>query len=150
MGRTVATWRVTRSAGASAAALLPTAIRSFWRQTALLLFVLAFVNGSNYLFHVVISRMLGPSDYGALASLLAVVLVLSIPFSVIQTAVADKTATVHSFGRSEGVRELAASALRTPAPFAVGAGIAVAGLSPLLSMLLRIDIVSCLLLAPYV
>src|SRR3954454_10066408 len=119
MGRTVATWRVTRSAGASAAALLPTAIRSFWRQTALLLFVLAFVNGSNYLFHVVISRMLGPSDYGALAALLAVVLVLSVPFSVVQTAVAEKTAVFHSSGRVGAVSQLAASALKTTAPFAI-------------------------------
>jgi glycosyltransferase involved in cell wall biosynthesis/O-antigen/teichoic acid export membrane protein len=146
----VVTRRVTWSAGAASAALLPSSVRSFWRQTALLLFVLAFVNGSNYLFHVFISRMLGPSDYGALAALLAMVLILSIPFSVIQTAVANKTAILHSSARPEGVSELAASALKTTTPFAFGAGIVVAASAPLLSVFLRVDIASCLLLAPYV
>ena len=78
-------------------------LQTFWRQTALLLVVLACVNGSNYLFHVVISRMLGPAEYGALAALLAVILVLSVPFGVIQTAIADKTATLRSTGREGDV-----------------------------------------------
>ena len=79
-------------------------LHTFWRQTALLLVVLACVNGSNYLFHVVISRMLGPADYGALAALLAIILVLSVPFGVIQTAIADKTATLRSTGREDVAR----------------------------------------------
>src|SRR3954453_5362490 len=101
-------------------------LRGFWGQTALLLVVLAFVNGSNYPFHVVISRMLGPADYGALAALLAVVLVLSVPFGVVQTAVADKTATLRATGPGDAVRRLGESALKTTMPFAWAAGLAVA------------------------
>lgn len=127
-----------------------TALRAFWSQTALLLVVLACVNGSNYLFHVVISRMVGPAEYGGLAALLAVVLVLSVPFGVIQTAVADKTATLRSNGRERDVRDLAQSVLKTAMPFAWAAGVVVALLSPLLSLFLDVDIVSALLLAPFV
>ena len=141
---------VRRSRGALRAALSSSTLRSFWHQTMVLLFALALVNLSNYAFHIVMSRMLGPGNYGALAALLAVVLVLSIPFSVIQTAIADKTATLHSSGRSHDVRDLAASAVKTTAPFAVAAGAAVALLAPLLSGFLHVDIVSSLLLAPYV
>jgi glycosyltransferase involved in cell wall biosynthesis/O-antigen/teichoic acid export membrane protein len=142
---------VRRSSATAWAALSSVAIRDFWRQMALLLVVLGFVNASNYLFHVVISRLLGPSDYGALAALLAVVLVFSIPFGVIQTAVADKTATLRSVGRDEDVRPLAATALKTTAPFAYASGVAVALVAcPLLSIFLHVDLASALLLAPYV
>ena len=105
-GRTSSFVGVRRSSATAWAALSSVAIRDFWRQMALLLVVLGFVNASNYLFHVVISRLLGPSDYGALAALLAVVLVFSIPFGVIQTAVADKTATL-ALGRAERGRPTA-------------------------------------------
>lgn len=142
--------RETRAQGVWTAVGSTSALRAFWHQTALLLFVLAFVNGSNYAFHVVVSRMLGPGDYGALAALLAVVLVLSVPFTIVQTAVADKTATLHSAGRPQGVSELAASALKTTAPFAVVAGIVVAIFAPLIALFLHVDAVSALLLAPYV
>ncbi len=125
-------------------------LHTFWRQTALLLVVLACVNGSNYLFHVVISRMLGPADYGALAALLAIILVLSVPFGVIQTAIADKTATLRSTGREDDVRALGGSALKTTMPFAWGAGLVVALFAPLLSVFLDVDLVSALLLAPFV
>ena len=141
---------VTRARSGWTAVGSTSAIRAFWQQTALLLFVLAFVNGSNYAFHVVVSRMLGPGDYGALAALLAVVLVLSVPFSIVQTAIADKTATLHSAGRPHGVGELAASALKTTTPFAVVAGVVVALFAPLIALFLRVDTVSALLLAPYV
>jgi len=142
---------VRRSSATAWAALSSAPLRTFWRQTALLIAVLGVVNGSNYLFHLIISRMLGPSDYGALASLLAVVLVLSVPFGVIQTAIADKTATLHSRGRGDEVRALGADALRTTTALGWGAGIAIAlALTPLLSLFLHVDYLAALLLAPYV
>src|SRR3954451_21087697 len=92
---------------------VPSAVQAFLRQTGLLLFALGLLNASNYLFHVAVSRMLGPPAYGALASLLAVILVLSVPFGVLQTAIADKTATLRTAGREADVRPFAASALKT-------------------------------------
>ena len=43
---------------------------------------------SNFIFHVVISRLLGPDRYGALGALLNVVLVLAVPLAPIIHAAA--------------------------------------------------------------
>jgi O-antigen/teichoic acid export membrane protein len=47
----------------------------------------ATVGLSNFVFHIVISRLLGPDQYGALGALLTVVLVISVPLVAVQTAV---------------------------------------------------------------
>lgn len=49
------------------------------RYSTLLFAALTFANFSNYLFHVVISRMLGPAAYGALGALLSAFIVISVP-----------------------------------------------------------------------
>jgi glycosyltransferase involved in cell wall biosynthesis/O-antigen/teichoic acid export membrane protein len=132
-------------------ALAPSALHAFLRQTGLLLLALGLLNGSNYLFHVVVSRMLGPSAYGALASLLAVILVLSVPFGVIQTAVADKTATLRAAGREINVTGFAASAFKTVMPLGwMGAFAVLIVGTPLLSLFLHVGIGSALLLPLYV
>lgn len=141
--------RLTRSAIATT--LSSTALRAFWRQTGLVLGVLTVVNGSNYLFHVVVSRLLGPSDYGALAALLAVLLVLSIPFAVIQTTVAERTAALRAADDSHGLETLPPRLLKTMGPFAWTAGVLVAVVgAPVLSAFLHVDLVASLMLAPYV
>ena len=140
-----------RGLAAIASALSPPAVKTFLRQSALLLLVFSLLNASNYAFHVVISRLLGPSDYGALAAMLAVVLVLSVPFAVLQTALANKTATLRSHGREREVPTLAADALKTVLPFAWAAGAVVLLVgAPLISVFLHIGIVPAMLLAPYV
>ena len=48
------------------------------RESWLLFVAFSLANGSNYLFHVSVSRTLGPIDYGALGSVLAILTVLSI------------------------------------------------------------------------
>ncbi len=45
------------------------------------------VNGLNFLFHVLISRLLGPSHYGALGAVLNVIAVLGVPLGAVQLAV---------------------------------------------------------------
>jgi glycosyltransferase involved in cell wall biosynthesis/O-antigen/teichoic acid export membrane protein len=47
----------------------------------------ATVGLSNFVFHIVVSRLLGPTQYGALGALLTVVLVLTVPITAVQTAV---------------------------------------------------------------
>ena len=47
----------------------------------------AGVNGLNFLFHVLISRLLGPSYYGALGAVLNVISVLAVPLGAVQLAV---------------------------------------------------------------
>ncbi len=45
------------------------------------------VSGLNFLFHVLISRLLGPSHYGALGAVLNVISVLGVPLGAVQLAV---------------------------------------------------------------
>lgn len=140
-----------RRLSASITSRLSPSTQTFLRQTVLLALALGLLNGSNYLFHVVVSRMLGPADYGALAALLAVVLVLSIPFSVVQTALAEKTAAFRTAQRAHDVSELAADALKTFTPVACAAAVCVLLLgTPLLTVFLHVGYDSTILLAPYV
>src|SRR5579875_3017792 len=52
----------------------------------------AVANLSNFVFHVVLSRMLGPAGYGALGALLNVSAVLSVPLGAIQVTMAQSVA----------------------------------------------------------
>jgi O-antigen/teichoic acid export membrane protein len=52
-----------------------------------LLVATAGVNGLNFLFHILISRLLGPSYYGALGAVLDVISVLAVPIGAVQLAV---------------------------------------------------------------
>jgi glycosyltransferase involved in cell wall biosynthesis/O-antigen/teichoic acid export membrane protein len=133
------------------AALSPASVQAFLRQTGLLLVALGLLNASNYIFHVVVSRLLGPSAYGALASLLAVILVLSVPFGVLQTALAEKTALLRAEGRDQEIAGLSTGALRTMVPYGVVAGVLVLVVgTPLLTIFLHVSAGSAMLLAPYV
>lgn len=60
-------------------------------------------NASNYLFHSLASRALGPEDYGALVSLLALLGLLSIPSQTMQTVVAQQVAVAEAQGGHERV-----------------------------------------------
>jgi O-antigen/teichoic acid export membrane protein len=126
-------------------------VRRFTQESILLLLALALLNGSNYLFHVAVSRLLGPSQYGALAALLAVTMVLSVPFGVIQTVVAQRTATLQARGREGEAGLLAAEAMKALIPFACLAGLLMllAG-TPALAIFLHVDTASAALFAPYV
>src|SRR5262245_24377574 len=97
-----------RGRAAFASAVASPAVETFLRQSLLLLLVFGVLNASNCAFHVVVSRLLGPSEYGALAALRAVVLVLSVPFTVLQTALANQTAALRANGREHEVPGLAA------------------------------------------
>ena len=140
-----------RGRAAIASALATPTVQTFLRQSLLLLLVFGLLNASNYAFHVVVSRLLGPEEYGALAALLAVILVLSVPFAVLQTALANQTATLRARGRELEIVGLAADALKTVLPFAWAAGLVVLIVgTPLLSVFLHIGLAPAMLLAPYV
>ena len=57
------------------------------------------VNGFNFLFHFLISRLLGPSHYGALGAVLNVIAVLAVPLSAVQLAVTRAVASGVGKGR---------------------------------------------------
>jgi glycosyltransferase involved in cell wall biosynthesis/O-antigen/teichoic acid export membrane protein len=119
-------------------------------KSALWLFVaLSLMNASNYLFHVIVSRELGPSSYGALTSLLAVLLVLSVPLNVLQTTVAKRAAVLRAEGRADELPELSRAAVRVILPVAfVGALLFVVG-SPVMSAFLHVGAGSVAMLGGY-
>jgi len=95
---------------------------------------------SNFIFHVVISRLLGPDRYGALGALLNVVLVLAVPLGAVQAAV---TRTVALRGKTP-------IHLRTIANRSIVAGIVgmvvLAGLSPVIAGFLHLGSVTPVLM----
>ena len=58
------------------------------------------VSLSNFVFHVVISRLLGPANYGALGALLNLMLVLSVPLGALSAAVTQAEASRRHAGRA--------------------------------------------------
>jgi glycosyltransferase involved in cell wall biosynthesis/O-antigen/teichoic acid export membrane protein len=120
--------------------------RRVTREIAVVTAAFVCLNASTYVFHVIVSRILGPSDYGALAALLATALVLSVPFGVIQTIAAQRSATL----APEEVDETVAGFARTLLPIASMGFAATLLLAPLVDQLLHVGLVPATLLAPYV
>jgi O-antigen/teichoic acid export membrane protein len=73
--------------------------RSLRRDALVLAVGMGLANAGNYLFNVVMAFLLGPEAYGALAALLAVVLVGSVPGLALQAVVARRTALAEAEGR---------------------------------------------------
>jgi O-antigen/teichoic acid export membrane protein len=81
-------------------------------------------------FHVVATRTLGPSSYGALGSLLAVLMMLSVPIGTVQTRLSERVARLAETGARPAPRTLtrrlavlagaAGAALCLTVPAAVG------------------------------
>lgn len=91
------------------------------------------INGLNFLFHVLISRLLGPSDYGALGAVLNVISVLAVPLGAVQLAVTQ--AVVSDARKSRrSLRSLTVKAML----WGVGAMVAVWVLSPLIDAFLNL------------
>jgi O-antigen/teichoic acid export membrane protein len=115
------------------------------RRAALLVApAMAAANGLNYAFNVVMSRELGPADYGALGALLAVVLVGTVPGVALQAVVARHTA----LARDDGIAGLWAAVL--VAMLGVGAVLALLAViaSPGLRVFMHLDsLAPCLWLA---
>ena len=94
----------------------------------------AGVNGLNFLFHLLISRLLGPSHYGALGAVLNVISVLAVPLGAVQLAVTQ--AVVSGAGKERmSLRRLTVKATL----WGVGAMVAVWVLSPLIDGFLNLN-----------
>lgn len=105
---------------------------------------LTLLNLAGYVLAVVASRVLSPGDYGALTSLLGVLLVASVPALALQAVVARSVAR-RPAGEAAGPREralLGRCALVGALVTAV-----VAALAPLLASFLRVDVAGPLWLA---
>lgn len=70
-----------------------------WQASGLLFTMLMANNLCNYLFHALASRSLGPAEYGALVSMLALLTVLGIPSQALQTVMARRVSVAEAAGR---------------------------------------------------
>jgi O-antigen/teichoic acid export membrane protein len=76
--------------------------RSLRRDALVLAAGMGVANTGNYAFNVVMAFLLGPEAYGALAALLALVLVGSVPGLALQAVVARRTALARTVGTRSG------------------------------------------------
>jgi glycosyltransferase involved in cell wall biosynthesis/O-antigen/teichoic acid export membrane protein len=129
--------------------LLPAGLRELARGTVTLFVALSILNASNYLFHVAVSRLLGPEEYGHLAALLAVIIVMSVPLSVAQTVVAKRSAMLRSEGRDSEIDAVGAGTTKALAVFGVVGGIILVAIAPLLAWFLHTEAGAAALLGPY-
>jgi len=113
-------------------------ITDIGRESWLLFLAITVANASNYIFHVVISRILSPSEYGALGAVLAVLILLSVPLGAVQTTVAKRLAERRQLdGRAAASNW--PGLIRTIAPIAAGLTGCLALVAPLLRDFLRLD-----------
>jgi len=108
-------------------------------KSSLLLFVLMMVaNVCNYLFQLVMGRMMIPSDYGTLNTLLSVFTVFSVSSNLFSSVTAQETAYYHTLGHDDHVRLVTGKLLR----LAIGLSLAIlvigTALSPWIASLLQI------------
>jgi O-antigen/teichoic acid export membrane protein len=66
----------------------------------------AFANAGNALFHLIAGRWLGPSSYGELASLLALLGLVAFPLAAVQLAIAREVAQFRTTGQPDRIRAL--------------------------------------------
>lgn len=109
------------------------------------------VNIANLVFHVVVSRNLGPASYGALGALLSIVLVLTVPVGALQAVITREVAARRAT-TGPGVVPLVVGPLLAEAVVWGAGGAIVLGLaSPVMRSFLHLPSLSAaLLLSAYV
>lgn len=103
---------------------------------------LTVVNGCNFLFHLTVSRQLGPSDYGALGPLLGVLVVLAVPAGALQVAITKKVAARRRPSAGQQVPVVIGPLLASSVLWGIGASAALIAASPLLKVFLHLPSVT--------
>jgi O-antigen/teichoic acid export membrane protein len=85
------------------------------RGGALLLAAMAVSIGGTYLFYLASGRVLGPSDYGELATLIALVTLASLPFTAVQNALSRDVSGLIARGEPVEADRLVGATLRAGA-----------------------------------
>jgi len=90
------------------------------KQVGLVFIASMIVNGSNYLFQIFMSRSLGPADYGVLASLFSLFMILSVPAGALQTVTTKYTSNFKAHGEFGKIKELVKGLLKRVFLFGLG------------------------------
>jgi glycosyltransferase involved in cell wall biosynthesis/O-antigen/teichoic acid export membrane protein len=110
---------------------------------ACILGALLIQNAGNFAFHAAAARIVGPSAYGALGTLLTLTVALTIPLAALQTAITRSVAEAGDSADSRGL-------LRRAAVGAVGVAIVLAVAGPFIDSFLHLGSTSAAaLLGPY-
>jgi O-antigen/teichoic acid export membrane protein/GT2 family glycosyltransferase len=135
--------------GTPAAGSWADALRRPGRSTLAFVAATLFVNIGNYGFHVAVSRILGPSEYSALAALLGIVLVLGVPAGMLQAAVVSRTASAGVRGTLDPAASAAGTIKALLPPILLLGVLLLAALTPALVVFLNVTWRSAAVLAPY-
>lgn len=118
------------------AAALVSSIRG--EGEVLLFGALTLVNATNFLFHVIVSRILTPAAYGATGAVLGLMLTLAVPVTAVQVVVTRDVARRRASGEPLSELGLRPLFLRCLVAGAVGGGM-VLSLAPVLSSFLHLE-----------
>jgi len=108
------------------------------------------VNVTGFLFHVVVSRDLSTSDYGALAALLGLFLVFAVPSVALQTVITKEVASRRGVDSDQKVPLVIGPLLAQSLAWGLVATLALVAVAPLLNKFLRLgSLQAALMLAAY-
>lgn len=111
---------------------------------------LTAVNATNFAFHFIISRELGPASYGALGALLGIILVLTVPAGALQVVITREVASRRAVDSGQIVPVVAGPLLAEAVLWGTAAALLLAVASPLLRSFLHLPSLStALLLSAY-
>src|SRR3989344_5509030 len=103
-----------------------------------------------FLFHFYMGRKLGPSEYGALGAILALIYLFTIPLNTIQTSIAKFTSEFKSKNKDKEINYLLRRSLKKLSLYGIIGVIGFALLTPLISSYLHISIISLLILSLFI
>lgn len=113
-------------------------VSPFLRQNLILGLGFAVLNGANWLYHSLLSRMLGPEGYGSLSALLGLVLVLTLPANAVQMGLSAYVAQMEARGQKVSHRSLLLYSMRWLPLVGVSSSILMALSSPFLGRMLQL------------
>ena len=76
------------------------------RGTAVIFLGSIFVGIGNYAFNIIMGRLLGPADYGILASLLALTYIISVPSQTINLTISRYVARLNAEKNYSGIKNV--------------------------------------------
>lgn len=76
------------------------------RGSFVLIFLMGIFNVLNYVFQISMARMLGPIDYGVLATLMSIIYIFGIPSEAIQTIISKKTSKLNVENKLGAMKDL--------------------------------------------
>lgn len=107
---------------------------------------IAAANVGNYAFHLITARALGPSDYGEVASLIALAGLISLPLGGVQVIVARRIAAAAAADRSSEIARFARRAAMLAALSGAGFAALLMLASPMLARVLDIESTAAVML----